>query len=107
MNTNLKKILLIFGGGIVLFWAFKKIRPFGGKSSKKSSKSESKSASEADKKNAAIVLTAYKEAKKAGESKAFLDEMNLEFMKEYGMKVYTEKGSGKLFVADKEGNKII
>ena len=27
MNPNLKKALLIFGGGLLLFWAFKKIRP--------------------------------------------------------------------------------
>mgnify|MGYP000073324028 FL=1 len=27
MNTNVKKLLLIFGGGFLLFWAFKKIKP--------------------------------------------------------------------------------
>ena len=37
MNTNIKKVLLIFGGGLVLYWAFKKIKPIGG--SKKSTKS--------------------------------------------------------------------
>jgi hypothetical protein len=106
MNTNLKKALLIFGGGFILFWAFKKIKPIGG--SVKSKKSEeSKSLSDSDKKNAAIVLTAYKDAKKAGESKAFLDEMNSEFAKEYQLRVYTDKGTGKLFVADLDGNKVI
>jgi hypothetical protein len=40
MNTNIKKVLLIFGGGLVLYWAFKKIKPIGGsKKSRKSSKS--------------------------------------------------------------------
>jgi hypothetical protein len=33
--------------------------------------------------------------------------MNSEFSKEYQLKVYTDKGSGKLFVADNEGNKVI
>lgn len=107
MNTNLKKALLIFGGGLIIFWAFKKIKPIGGSSkSKKSDKSENK-LSESDKKNAVIVLTAYKDAKKAGESKAFLDEMNAEFAKEYQLRVYTDKGTNKLFVADLEGNKVI
>lgn len=107
MNTNLKKALLIFGGGLVLFWAFKKIRPLGGKTkSSKSSKSE-KTVSDEDKKNAVIVLRAYKAAQKAGENKAFLDEMNAEFAREYKLKVYTDKGSGNLFAADLEGNKIL
>lgn len=107
MNTNLKKALLIFGGGLVLFWAFNKIRPFGGKTkSSKSSKSE-KTVSDEDKKNAVIVLRAYKAAVKAGENKAFLDEMNAEFAREYKLKVYTDKGSGNLFAADLEGNKIL
>lgn len=107
MNTNLKKALLIFGGGLVLFWAFNKIRPLGGKSkSSKSSKSEKK-VSDEDKKNAVIVLRAYKAAVKAGENKAFLDEMNAEFAREYKLKVYTDKGSGNLFAADLEGNKIL
>lgn len=107
MNTNIKKALLIFGGGIILFWAFKKIKPIGSVKSKKSSKSSEKTYSEEDKKNAAKVMIAYQAAKKAGEPKSFLDEMNLEFSKEYNMKVYTDKGSGKLFVADLEGNKIV
>ena len=31
MNLKFKKVLLIAGGGALLFWAFKKIRPYGGK----------------------------------------------------------------------------
>lgn len=104
MNTNLKKAILIFGGGFIVYWAFNKIMPIGGK--KKSKKKEDK-APPADKKNAVIALKAYTEAKKAGESKQFLDEMNSEFAKEYKLKVYTDKGSGKLFAADLDGNKII
>lgn len=109
MNTNLKKVILIFGGGLLLFWAFKKIKPIGGKmkSGKSSSSSGSKLPSDDEKKNAVIIMKAYTEAKKAGESKAFLDEMNAEFAREYKLKVYTDKGSGRLFAADLEGNKIL
>lgn len=106
MNTNTKKAILIFGGGLILFWAFTKIKPIGSKS-KSIKKSESKTFSEEDKKKANIVLTAYKAAQKAGESKSFLEDMNVEFAKEYGYKVYTDKGSGSLFVADLEGNKVL
>ena len=104
MNTNIKKAILIFGGGLIVYWAFKKIMPLGGK---KKSKKKDESAPPADKKNAVIALRAYSEAKKAGESKQFLDEMNTEFSKQYNLKVYTDKGSGKLFAADLDGNKII
>ncbi len=106
MNPNYKKALLIFGGAVLLFWAFKKIRPIDVKSKSKSKSSESV-ADEGQKKNALVIIKAYSEAKKAGENKQFLDEMNAEFSKEYQLKVYTDKGSGKLFVADNEGNKVI
>lgn len=110
MNTNLKKVILIFGGGLLLFWAFKKIKPIGGKmknGKSSSSSSGSKLPTDDEKKNAVIIMKAYTEAKKAGESKAFLDEMNAEFAREYKLKVYTDKGSGRLFAADLEGNKIL
>jgi hypothetical protein len=107
MNTNLKKALLIFGGGLFLFWAFKKIKPVGQVKTKKGSSGSGKSVSEEDKKQAAIVLSAYRAAQKAGESKAFLDDMNVEFAKEYKLRVLTEKSTGGLFVSDLEGNKIL
>ena len=105
MNTEVKKAILIFGGGILLFIAFKKIRPFGGKN--KVSKSKAKESTMTDKRNAAIVIKAYSDATNAGEPKAFLDEMNGEFAKQYSMRVYTDKGTGKLFAADLDGNKIM
>lgn len=111
MDTNLKKIILIFGGGLFLAWAFKKIMPIDVKAKKTSSKDSSASASgevsDEKKKEAMRILLAYKEAQKSGESRQFLSEMNQEFVKEYGMKVLTDKGSGKLFVSDKSGNKIV
>lgn len=108
MNTDFKKIVFIFGGGLILFWAFKKIKPIGAtKKGSNTTKSTPKIVTEEDKKNAVIIMSAYADAKKAGESKSFLDEMNAEFSKEFKMKVYTDRGSGKLFAADLEGDKII
>jgi hypothetical protein len=110
MNTNVKKLLLIFGGGLVLFWAFKKIKPIDVK--KKSSSKDDKNVSadgnsDDKKKNAIVCMKAYSEAKKAGESRDFLDDMNREFVKEYGLKVMPNKSNGKLFVSDTDGNKVL
>lgn len=106
MNVNTKKALIIFGGGILLFWAFTKVRPFGSKK-KNESGSKSKVFTEDQKKNAIIVVKAYSDAMKAGENKAFLDEMNAEFSKSYGLRVLTNKANGSLFATDLEGNKVI
>jgi hypothetical protein len=106
MEANTKKILFIFGGGYALYWAFKKIWPVGG-SSKVGSSGKSKAPSDADKKNAVIVIKAYGDAQAAGETKTFLDQMNAEFAKQYGLKLYTEKSSGNLFASDLQGNKIL
>jgi hypothetical protein len=108
MNTNQKKLFLILGGGFIIYWLFNKIKPIdGSKTSSGKKTTTSKIVSEADKKNAAVALTAYSDAQKAGESKAFLDEMNLEFAKQYGLKVYSEKSSGQLIATDLSGNKIL
>lgn len=108
MNTNLKKALLIFGGGFILFLAFKKIKPVGSvkNKSKSSSKSE-KTFTDEEKKNAAIVLSAFKAAQKAGEPSSFLNQMNVEFASQYSMKVFPDKSTGGVFVADLDGNKIL
>ena len=106
MNSDLKKVLLIFGGGILIFFAFKKIRPIGVKSRKSKGKPTDKEFTDADRKNAAIMMKAYSDAKAAGEKKTFLDEMNKEFSSQYGMKVYVDRSTNKLFVADSEGNKV-
>jgi hypothetical protein len=105
MNTTLKKALLVFGGGFLLFLAFKRIKPFGG-SKKGSSRKGGSMANNSQKKNAAIVLKAYSDAMAAGENKAFLDEMNSEFAKTYKMRVVPNKANGKLMATDLDGNKI-
>jgi hypothetical protein len=106
MNTNLKKALLIFGGGLLVYWAFKKLKPIGSTSSKKSAPSSVSAPTDEQKKNAAIALKAYEDAQAAGESLSFLGDMNKEFSKELGVRVQTDKGSGNLFASDLKGNKI-
>jgi hypothetical protein len=106
MNPNLKKALIVFGLGYILFYGFKKIKPFGGKS-KKLASSKPKEFSEEQKKNAAIVVKAYSDAVASGENKAFLDEMNAEFAKTYKLRVLKNKGTGMYFAADLDGNKVI
>ena len=94
----------------MLFWAFKKIKPIDVKkktTSKADSNASADGNSEEKTKNAKICLKAFMEAKKAGESKEFLADMNREFSKEYGLKVMPNKSNGKLFIADLEGNKVI
>lgn len=112
MNTTWKKILLIFGGGFLIYWTFTKIRPFAGstktpKSAKSGVGEKSFSGSEDQNRNAMMVLRAYKMAKKNGESREFLAELNQETAKEFGLKVMTDKGSGKCFVVDMSGNKVL
>jgi hypothetical protein len=107
MNKNLKTAILVFGGGIVLYWAFTKIRPFV-KTKKLKKEIESGSAGSAEKvKKAGAALRAYNTAKREGQPKEFLDELNLELMKEYGVKIMTDKSTGKTFAADSDGNKIV
>lgn len=106
MNSDLKKVMLIFGGGILVFLAFKKIRPIGSIRSKSSKKNSKKEFTEEEKRSASIMMKAYSDARSAGEKASFLDEMNRQFTSQYNMKVYVDKGSNKLFVADTEGNKV-
>ena len=107
MNTNLKKALLIFGGGLLVYWAFKKLKPIGSTDSKKSAPTSVSAPTDEQKKNAAIALKAYEDAEGAGESVSFLGDMNKEFSKELGVRVQTDKGSGNLFASDLKGNKIL
>lgn len=107
MNTEIKKGLLIFVGAFVVYWAFTKLKPIGGGSGSKKSNAKTSSSPSDEKKNALVILTAYKNAKDAGESKSFLDDMNAEFAKEYKLRVYADKSTGKLIATDLQGNKIL
>jgi hypothetical protein len=106
MNTNFKKALVVFGGGIILFWAFTKIKPYGGSKSKSRGVNRDKNFSDEQRKNAAVIVKAYSDAVKAGEQKSFLDEMNAEFAKTYNMRVVPNKSKGTFIATDLEGNKI-
>jgi len=109
VNTDLKKAAIIFGGGIILFYVFKKIRPLGfAKKNKKNKGNEGKSAVDKgdQQKNAAVAILAYGNAKRAGEPKEVLDELNAEFAKLYGLRVYVNRTNGKLIASDLEGNQI-
>ena len=105
MNPNTKKFVVIFGVGILLFIAFKKLRPYGVKGKKGGSGKSM--ITDDQKKNGAIVVKAYTDAKNAGENKAFLDDMNAEFTKTYGIRVISDKSSGSFIATDLQGNKII
>lgn len=108
MNTDIKKLLLIFGGGLVIFWAFQKLKPIGGsKTSSKTGKKKKSENSPEQKKNAVIMLKAFTDAKSAGENSQFLNEMNQEFVSKYQMKVIGDKTTKKYIVVDTEGNKVI
>jgi len=102
MDNNIKKALLIFGGGILIFMAFKYIKP--NKSKKTTSKTSEKTET-SDLKNAQLVLKAYIDANNNGESKQFLNDMNTEFAKTYKMRVYVDKEGG-AFVTDLKGDRI-
>jgi hypothetical protein len=99
MDNNIKKAILIFGGGILIFMAFKYIKP------NKTKKTSTKPTENSDKKNAQIALTAYIDANNNGESKQFLNDMNTEFAKTYKMRVYVDKDGG-AFVTDLKGDRI-
>lgn len=107
MNPNLKKAIVIFGLGYLLFYTFKKLKPFGGKSKKTNSSSKTKEFTEEQKKNAAVVVKAYSDAVKSGENKSFLDEMNAEFAKTYKLRVLQNKATGGYFASDLDGNKVL
>jgi len=108
MNTDIKKLLLIFGGGLVIFWAFQKLKPIGGsKTPPKTGKKKKSENYQEQKKNAVIMLKAFTDAKSAGENSQFLNEMNQEFVSKYQMKVIGDKSTKKYIVVDIEGNKVI
>ena len=105
MKPNLKKFLIVFGGGVLLFVIFKKLKPYGG--TQKGKESPKVVATDDQRKNAAVVVKAFGDAMKNGENKAFLDEMNAEFAKTYGLRVLPNKGSGGLIATDLQGNKVM
>ena len=96
---EVKKAGVVFGLAFVLFWL---LRP--------GSARKPKTTKEVDpveqKKNANIVIDAYINAVKAGETPAALEELNKLTEKTYGLRVYKKPGDGKYYVRDDNGNDV-
>lgn len=100
MNTNVKRGILIFGGGYLLYFLFKKLKPIEGKSKKKKELKNQLP-------NARTALAAYRAAVNDGQNTSFLNDMNIEFMKKFGLKVIPDKSSGTYIVVNQSGDKIL
>jgi len=112
MKENLIKAIIVFGGGFGLYLIFKRINE--NKISKNSTATGTKVSADGistppvlvDTKNADIVLVAYSEALKAGETPQRLTELNKELTKEFGMRCYVSEDN-RLTVCDVKGNTIL
>ena len=124
MNDNLKKALLVVGGGIFLFILFKgkKKKKDVGESlnlttdvpdSKDRKKIDTPTVKESDlklnkdSKNAFAGLKAYISAYNNGEPQNVLDELNSELANEFKVRVYKRKSDNKLIVCDLDGKLIL
>ena len=114
MNDSSKKAVLIFAGGGLLFMLLKyvfKIQDDRAKQKLEEKKEEEPkpdaSANREQQKDAMVIKRAFVDAVKDKQPAKFLNEMNAEFAKTYKMKVHKSKSTGKLFVADLEGNVVL
>lgn len=100
MNISLKKFLLVFGAGFLLFWL-----------SRPSGKGRKPNTSEADQatqmKNAQTALDAYMAALQAGEQADALAELNRQIEQEFNLRVYFKRSDGHYYVADTNGKDIL
>lgn len=111
MNDNLKKALIVFGGGFLLFWLFKDKTKMS-KVIKKDSKIEppnvdGKELGDKQKANAFIALKAYIDAVNNRENDKALEELNRELVKELKVRVYKRSSDGVLVVSDMKGNVLL
>jgi len=113
MNENLLKATLMIGGGYLLFMLFKpkKVQAFNSPVTK-ALLSETKNIDGEEtpmvinSEDANIVMRAYINALKAGESPETLTQLNKELMKEFGMRCYIDD-KNKVVVTDVKGNIIL
>ena len=111
-KENIVKALIIFGGGIGLFWLIKKskkddaTKPSLVTPTTTTTESKSFDAEKPSLENAEIVATAYFSAMQAGEPASQLSELNKECMKDFGMRCYMDKDN-KLIVCDVKGDIIL
>ena len=104
-KESLIKGLLMIGGGYLVFLLIKGSKLLGTKSDTTDKKSADGDMPVVDKSQADLVMNAYSEALKNGESPSRLTELNKELMKEFGMRCYVND-SGSLVVCDVKGNTI-
>jgi len=124
MTDLQKKALLVFGGGILLFYIFKPKmkKPNATTNIKVTDKEEDPKdrktmsaptltakdmGTDPKVKNGFACLKAYISAYNNGEPQSVLDELNREFAKEFKCKVYRRKSDNKLVVCDLEGKEIM
>jgi hypothetical protein len=123
MNEDIKKALIVFGGGILLFLLLKPKMPkwkkfYSGdavpeenpknrvplkepKADPKDLKGNKKA------QNGMIVLSAYIMAYNSGEPQSELDKLNAETISKYGLKVFRRGVDNKVVVTDTSGKVII
>jgi hypothetical protein len=123
ITDSQKKALLIFGGGLLLFFIFKpkmkkvtastKLTVTDKEDNPKDRKkidtptADAKDLKDPMVKNAFGALKGYVDAYNNGEPQSVLDELNREFSKEFKVKVYRRKSDGKLVVYDLSGSEIL
>ena len=110
MNDNIKKALVVFGGGIALFWLFRDASWLKGKKKQEKLKAPNIDPAELKNKkkaNAFVALKAYIDAVNNRESDKVLDDLNREFAKELKVRVYKRSKDGVLVASDLNGNVII
>ena len=112
MSNDGKRALIILTGSALLFLLMRHVFPVKkeeeAKGAEEPKMSASGSVSSGDKKkDALIILRAFKAAVADKQPAAFLNEMNAEFVKLYKMKVHQSKKTRKFFVADLDGDVIL
>lgn len=116
MDDSLKKLLVIVGASVILFWVFKPKGNseesgnsfFGGSGAgkiKKPTLPEDQMQDEAIR-TAYEALCAYIDASNEGQSQTVLDSISKDFEDKMGLVIYKDAG-GKLAVKDIEGNDIL
>lgn len=107
MDNDIKRLLGILGVGTVIFILFK---PKGFFKKKTASKdlTTPKKADSSDKKyeDSIVAIKAMRNAIDAGESVENLNELNVEILNDYDIKVYQDPKTGKLYTCDRQGTKI-
>jgi hypothetical protein len=109
MNDNLKKAIIILGGGFILYWLFKDKGMSDMKKDKKIDTPEvdGKELANKNKANAFIALKAYIDAVNNRENDKALDELNREFAKELKVRVYKRSSDSVIVVSDLKGKVLL